>query len=357
MKIGILTFHWATNYGAILQSYCLQEYLKECGHDVEIINYKPYIYDKTWSNFFKNPKNIKRIFKYSKEIRKEKLLQLFRDEHLNQSCRYSTCRELAQNETMYDVIISGSDQVLNPTFTIKGEGTPSSAYYLQFSKSQTKRVGYAVSFGCTNYPSDAMELSQQWIQNFDVIGVRENTGITVLDQLQFKNSRYVVPDPTILYGRKLFEKLGIEIPETKKKYTCVYMLRKELIYKDAYYLDDKHEALSIQKWLGVICNAECLITNSYHGMIMAILSHVPFVALLEDKNKGMNDRFFTLLDKLNLTDRIVDEPTGISNVLSLAIEWKKIDKLVAQYSNVGKIFIENEITKVSQVKIHKRDLT
>ena len=41
MKIGILTFHWATNYGAVLQCYALQEYLRDQGHVVEIINYKP----------------------------------------------------------------------------------------------------------------------------------------------------------------------------------------------------------------------------------------------------------------------------------------------------------------------------
>lgn len=28
MKIGILTFHWSDNYGAVLQCYALQEYLK-----------------------------------------------------------------------------------------------------------------------------------------------------------------------------------------------------------------------------------------------------------------------------------------------------------------------------------------
>lgn len=28
MKIGILTFHWAHNYGAVLQAYALQEVLK-----------------------------------------------------------------------------------------------------------------------------------------------------------------------------------------------------------------------------------------------------------------------------------------------------------------------------------------
>lgn len=44
MKIGILTFHWSDNYGAVLQCYALQEYLKSQGHEVEIINYTPLKY-------------------------------------------------------------------------------------------------------------------------------------------------------------------------------------------------------------------------------------------------------------------------------------------------------------------------
>ena len=38
MKIGILTFHCAHNYGAVLQAYAIQEPLKLMGFDVEIIN-------------------------------------------------------------------------------------------------------------------------------------------------------------------------------------------------------------------------------------------------------------------------------------------------------------------------------
>lgn len=41
MKIGILTFHCAINYGAVLQAYGLQEYLKSLGHEVYIIDYRP----------------------------------------------------------------------------------------------------------------------------------------------------------------------------------------------------------------------------------------------------------------------------------------------------------------------------
>ena len=41
MKIGILTFHRAINYGAVLQCYALYTTLQSMGHDVEIIDYRP----------------------------------------------------------------------------------------------------------------------------------------------------------------------------------------------------------------------------------------------------------------------------------------------------------------------------
>lgn len=41
MKIGILTFHCAHNYGAVLQAYGLQEYLRSQGHETYIIDYRP----------------------------------------------------------------------------------------------------------------------------------------------------------------------------------------------------------------------------------------------------------------------------------------------------------------------------
>ena len=39
MKIGIITFHRAHNYGAVLQCYALQEVLKEMGHNTYVIDY------------------------------------------------------------------------------------------------------------------------------------------------------------------------------------------------------------------------------------------------------------------------------------------------------------------------------
>ena len=41
MRIGILTFHRAKNYGAVLQCYALATYLKSLGYDTRIIDYYP----------------------------------------------------------------------------------------------------------------------------------------------------------------------------------------------------------------------------------------------------------------------------------------------------------------------------
>ena len=43
-KIGILTFHNAHNYGAVLQAYALKTKLNRMGYKAKILNYQnPYI--------------------------------------------------------------------------------------------------------------------------------------------------------------------------------------------------------------------------------------------------------------------------------------------------------------------------
>lgn len=41
MRIGILTFHYAQNYGAVLQTFALMSKLKELGHVVTVIDRQP----------------------------------------------------------------------------------------------------------------------------------------------------------------------------------------------------------------------------------------------------------------------------------------------------------------------------
>lgn len=342
MKIGILTFHWATNYGAVLQSYALQKYLEKKGHNVEIINYKPKRYDFSWKKYLLHPFSIRHIKRDSIHNNKENLLTIFRNTHLNLTKRYFSYKELGEISSKYDVVISGSDQILNPSFTILGEGCPTPTYYLRFVKEGVLKIGYAVSFGCTIYPNVAYDEAKQWIVNFDKIGIRENSGKDILESFDYKKEVSVVPDPTVLEGRSLFEDIDIVKPKLDD-YFCVCVLRKNIKVDsntNIFYIDETNHPVSMEEWLGYILYSKGLITNSYHGMIMAILLHIPFVVLLEkDRGIGMNDRFFTLLNRIGLNDRIASNDSMIDIILGNTIDWESVDVLIAQYRNDGEDFL------------------
>ena len=49
MRIGILTFHRANNYGALLQCYALCRALCNLGHNAEVIDYRQPVIEKSYS--------------------------------------------------------------------------------------------------------------------------------------------------------------------------------------------------------------------------------------------------------------------------------------------------------------------
>ena len=58
MRIGILTFHGAHNYGAMLQTYALKITCEKLGYETNVIDYNPE-YIKRQYQYFKFRKSIK----------------------------------------------------------------------------------------------------------------------------------------------------------------------------------------------------------------------------------------------------------------------------------------------------------
>lgn len=347
MKIGIITFHWATNYGAVLQAYAMQEYLKSCGHMVEIINYKPSQYDFSAITYLKHPRKIKYLYRDIKFQKKESDINRFRIRYLNLTKRFFRQEELFALGDKYDVLISGSDQILNPSFTLKGEGCPTSSYFLSFDPS-TKRIGYAVSFGCEIYPERSLKFAREWINNFDVIGYREHSGKKILEQMNYGGLSTMVPDPTILVDKELIEKLVLR-EEVLDAYTYIYMLRgKTVICRDSVLgtkkrTEGQSKVCSVNNWVSDIANARYVITNSFHCVVMCLLFHVKFAVILETSSSaGMNDRVYTLLERVNLTNHIsINGYDEIESVLQKEVDWDMVDRSMAEYSDDGRRFLES----------------
>lgn len=349
MRIGIITFHWASNYGAILQAYALQSYLEEQGHQVEIINYKPASRDFNFANFLRSPRQWLHLVKYNQKKHKESLLVPFREKYLHQTQRFYDQESLNEVSSRYDAIISGSDQVLNPSFVLYGDKKPASAYFLSFALPETLKIGYAVSFGCNVYPENAGKFAKEWIKNFDSIGVRETSGKAIVDQLGYTTPATLVPDPVVLWGKNVFSRLQVS-KAYLESYICVYALRRELQLpkgKNYRIIDDVHSPVNLEEWISLIAGSEMLVTNSFHGMVVALLNHVPFaIEISGGRNKGMNDRFYTLLDRLGLIERICGEQYSLTELLNNHdINWESVDAALKQVQKEGAVYLNDALGK------------
>lgn len=343
-KIGILTFHWATNYGAVLQCYALQEALKKLGYEVQIINYKPTKFDNNLWHFILYRKFL-RISEYLKDRKKEQKLSKFRNAHLKLTKRYTSISQLQTEYMDCDILITGSDQILNPWFLEYGEKGGSSAYYLDFGGNDIKRVAYAASFGTTQYPEHLIKRCTNYINKFRLLSSREMSGVDIFSTMGGNNVA-LVPDPTLLHTSDFYSCLLTEqasLPSSVR----MYMLRgleKELPEQVHNEVREIITDQSIEEWLNAIRCSSHLITNSFHGLVFCILFHVPFSIVLNTlENKGMNDRFFTLLTAIGLENRIFLSSQFSTQNLNYQFDWNKVDIKLNEIRNRGWSFL-NQIS-------------
>lgn len=345
MKIGIITFHWATNFGAVLQAYALQKYLMSLNYEVEIINYKPKRYDFSIRSIIS-----KRVWANILQWKKEQGIKKFRNRYLNLTKRYYSESELVSNPPYCDIYITGSDQVWNPYFTQFGEGKATLSYFLSFGNENIKKIAYAVSFGVTEYDDKLLKIVSPIINNFTAIGVREKTGLDILKSLKFRSQCELVPDPTLLLNEKDYGNF-IRDNNIVSNYCFIYILRntelcraltndmRKLRYRTivSKFSDD-----SIEQWLTYIKFSKFVITNSYHGMLFCIQFHTPFIIVSEHGHlSGMNDRFYTILSELGLENRVASyDLSNIQAIIKTEIEWEQVDLKLSEFRNRGYLFLK-----------------
>lgn len=357
MKVGIITFHWAANYGAILQAYSLVEYLRNqyCAN-VEIIDYCPSNLALSYKNAIKHIRpNV--VWAKIREVQKNKIVSPFRRQ-LPLSKRYYSNQELICSDMTYDIILTGSDQIWNPSFLLHGERRITPAYYLDFADEFVKKIAISASFGCYELPKECNKIVIPLLQQFSGLSVRENTGKEILHSLGFE-SVTVTADPTALTSSERYLKMCNPERLVAEGGISKFILRKQpmstkrLVRKIVQIYSKKRAAnidfLSVPDWLASIRDSKLVITNSFHCVMMCLKLHTPFAVVLEKgTRKGMNDRFFTLLKTFQLTDRIVENDCDIKK-LSETIDFEKVDILMKEYSSTLESFIARHLGEVDRI--------
>lgn len=341
IKIGTLTFHWATNYGAVIQAYALQKCLIKLGYETEIINYVPK--RPVLINSFVALKNRDRKF-----FHKEHNISSFRRKYLRLSGhKLGSSKKLKKYSDVYSHIVVGSDQIWNYSFTMGAEGGCTLSYFLNFAGNQTKKISYAASFGMDSASDDYIKVVEPWIKDFDSISVRENTGVKIAEQLGVDAD--IVCDPTLLLRKEDYELL-LPSPNVTNNYIYSYILHGrendvvgitkaiQSSYPDSKIIAENGEG--IIEWLANIRNAKYVITNSFHGMMFSLIFNTPFI-VVPVKGSKMNDRIYTVLGLVGLTDRIVEDEYSIPTA---EIDWSIVNTKLESSRREGISYLQRNIT-------------
>lgn len=338
MKIGILTFHRALNYGAVLQCYSLSEILRAMGHDVEVIDYRPAYIEKHRKifniNSIRREKFIGKLkttclipITYVKKRKASQAFDNFLKHHLHMSARVFNANDVPP---YYDVIIFGSDQIWSPTIC-KGFD---SIFWGKVPKRNTRFVCYAPSLeNYQNFTDIQWNFILRELKNFDSISVREKA---FKDELEKRSTREVdwVLDPTLLVSPKTLKQC-LKKPAIEKyiflftvqpgslPYEISRKVAKEKGWKivrarATKRLSEEEGVIQLgscspEEFLGLIYYAECIVTNSFHATAISIQFGKKIFSAQCERSKriknildvvGLQDRYVTCVEDVNIDSSI-----------------------------------------------------
>lgn len=366
MKIGILTFHRAINYGAFLQCFATKKHLEDNGYDVEVIDYWPIEHENTYkpislSYFTIYKHNIlyavkqclnslicfQRADKRFKKMRK--LVQQYF--HLSENALFHDSKELSSLN--YDAVIYGSDQVWWKSTIINYEGFDD-VYWGDVIPCKRK-VAYAASMGALDINDIDKKYIRDHLLNFSSIAVREIELRNLLDSISNKEIN-VVLDPVFLLDKKKWESYLPNMPKNTEPYLLYYNLMKsseadrfvnsiskKLGLKiievtgrvEPFKISSKYvQTADAFEFLSYIKNASYVVSTSFHGTAFSIIFNKQFSALGMGKKSG---RVNSLLLQLNIADRLVKDATSINH---MPIDYSLVNALLEDLKKKSKHYLD-----------------
>lgn len=337
MKIGILTFRWADNYGAVLQAYALSSVLRSLGHDVEFLNYIPQLHRRNWiANWGL------RSMTFSKMVPLRLAFMQFRRKYLPATPIASTMGAIGILASRHDAWIVGSDQVWNG----KLHNGYDPVYFLDFGNHVAPlRISYAACFGEPEQPKDSQFDIRKHLVNFTSISVRNRFSGRLVSQIADRESD-VVLDPTFLWGfGELIPPLQGRVSAKTSEYILVYALSADhremmetvvgetvrqtgldviCIWPTAHLQGTASKMVYPGPigWLSLFKNAKYICTDSFHGCCFAI----KFGKQLLCWSGARSQRITELLMDLGMTGRLMqsDSPSEVTAQLAHETDYRPV---------------------------------
>jgi hypothetical protein len=355
MHIGILTFHRANNYGAVLQAYALKTYLSDRGHDVGFIDFQhqnvQIIHRLVPPLRLLKPrttlKNLYSMFlNFRGRIDHIRVFNLFRK-------KYFTNISLDKNVEL-DLIILGGDQIWNPEFM---NGIPPE-HTGDFKNINFRKISsFSASAGSLDRSSTELFDLPFRLAELSAIGVRERSLAEFLLKMNPSLKPVVTIDPVFLLEKKRWSQLALPRSE-KKEYILYYEV--EANYKTEAILRELRRktglevkricatrppskpflgrgGVSPEEFLGIFLNSKYIVTTSFHGTAFSLIFEKEFYTV--KAGTSSDSRSAELLEEIGLSDRLISKADQLK--LEEPLDFQLAKQKLCEKKNKSQEFLES----------------
>lgn len=366
------------NYGSLLQTYALQEVVRLHGFNPEIILYQEPVWRK-----LKRMKNIEYAkvsmgklllsklpmpgSSLDKQKYKERAncFEEFRKSKLNFSETCRSMRDLRELANQYPLVLLGSDQLWQPM------NLGMDFFTLSFVPENVIKGAYAASFGVSSIPRKMQDAYKNYIEKFDYVSCRENSGSRIVKELTGRDAP-VVCDPTLLMTADEWNLLLSDKVKPDGKYIFCYFLGNnpiqreyvkkmkeelgltivalphivEFVSSDEAYADYLPYNVGPAEFLYLIKNAEFVCTDSFHASVFSLQFHRQFLVFdrfENGKGNSTTSRIETLLGVVGCQDRLVCNTANFMqiNAKNLApINYSGVDGKLKDFRKESMVYLK-----------------
>lgn len=343
MKVGVLSMQQIVNYGSFLQARALRSIIERLGHEVEFIDIVPgeQLPQYRLDRFHKLRLLLKRIM-----VRKP-YQQLKYTYRLHKRFKTEFLRELGINlpnaKDHFDVVVIGSDEVFNIAQKTWFGFSPQ---LFGAELNTDKVITYAACFGATTIDIIG-ELGLQdrlsgLLKNISAISVRDQNSKDIITELT-ESIPFLHVDPVLAYDFKdeikqiesrepymlIYTYPGRMNDENEIKSIRAYANKNGLrIISNANYFDWVDEIITPHPFevLSYFINANCVVTDTFHGSVMSIKFNKRFLTIVRNSNRN---KLSGLLSQFKLNDRIVSDMSEFEDKMEADINYSIVNEIIS----------------------------
>ena len=364
MKIGILTHYNVYNQGAQLQMYAMKNWLEEHGHQVFILTYqKNFDFDNNEEK--RNSGSFGNIGYYIKDyLLKEGMgVTLFNMKKVMRLKKaFESVETRPYDASDCDAIIIGSDEV----FSIDvGCNRMMYGYGIE----NIPAIAYAPAFGRTTEETlkqfNCYDLVKEGLSNLYQLSARDVHTQKMIQSLTGRDVPLVC-DPVILYSGKAFH---VPVKKIKKKYMIIYAYGRHMVDQDevreikAYA--KKHQLLTVslgtyhkwcdknivcdaQEWYSYFQDAECVLTDTFHGSVVAMKNHCNLAVYIRESINSF--KMTSLLESTGLQKNRLESITenNLEKVLSQKIDYALVDENISKMVKESETYLLNSLESINE---------